>query len=309
MEAHDTRDYDHPHRIDPGALVISDYTSEEPRMRRFEGFLPESIYTALLARASAEKETADHILSVALAQYLDRPLHTLFSVSTSAAIVEGLYQGALRISRLLEHGDFGIGTFIDLDGEMVVLEGVAYQIAEKGAVRIAPPDMLIPYALVTRFEEETARIDASFRSFSEATALCDALRRSENLFYAFRIDGQFDTVSSRVMRPVGLGTGLANAAQNQEESTFDKVTGTIVGLWTPGYASSFSVPGYHFHFISDDRTLGGHVLDCAASHVAIRACSIADLHVALPETAEFLRADLSRDPHADLTAAERMHPK
>jgi acetolactate decarboxylase len=290
-------------------VVIADYTIEEPRMKSVEGLIPESIHAALLARSSAEKETVDHILSVALAQYLDRPLHTLFSVSTSAALVEGLYQGALRISRLLEHGDFGIGTFIDLDGEMVVLEGIAYQIAEKGAVRIAPLDMLIPYAVVTRFQEEVSRKDASFGSFGEATALCDGLRGSENLFYAFRIDGQFESVSARVMRPVGHGTGLATAAQQQEESTFCNVAGTIVGLWTPGYASSFSVPGYHFHFISDDRSRGGHVLDCVASHVSIRACSIADLHVALPETAEFLRADLSRDPNADLTAAERMHPK
>jgi len=281
----------------------------EPYMKKVEGLIPESIYTALQAKISADKETADHILSAALAQYLDQPLHTLFSVSTSAALVEGLYQGALRISHLLEHGDFGIGTFIDLDGEMVVLDGVAYQIAAGSAVRIAPPDTLIPYAVVTRFREEVSNIGATFGSFHEATGFCDAMRASENLFYAFRIDGQFDKVSARVMRPVEHGTGLANAAQKQEELRFENVAGTIVGLWTPGYASSFSVPGYHFHFISDDRTHGGHVLDCAASRVSIRACSIADFHVALPETAEFLRADLSRDPNADLETAERMHPK
>jgi acetolactate decarboxylase len=278
-------------------------------MKRVEGLVPDSIYTALHARISADKETVDHILSLALAQYLDQPLHTLFSVSTSAAIVEGLYQGALRISHLLEHGDFGIGTFINADGEMVVLEGVAYQIAAGNAVRIAPPGTLIPYAVVTRFKEEVSNKETSFSSFNEATGLCDAMRGSENLFYAFRIDGQFDTLSARVLRPVGHGTGLAAAAQGQEEHTFEKVAGTIVGLWCPGYASSFSIPGYHFHFISDDRTRGGHVLDCAASHVSIRACSIASFHVALPETVEFLRANLSRDPDADLMTAERMHPK
>lgn len=277
-------------------------------MKKVEGLIPESIYAALQDRISADRESADHILSVALAQYLDQPLHTLFSISTSAAIVEGLYQGALRIAHLLEHGDFGIGTFIDLDGEMVVLEGVAYQIAAGSAVRIAPPDTLIPYAVVTRFKEEMSNKAARFGSFSEATGLCDAMRGSENLFYAFRIDGQFDTVSARVMRPVGHGTGLADAAQSQQELAFQNVMGTIVGLWTPGYASTISVPGYHFHFISDDRTRGGHVLDCAARQASIRACSIADFHVALPETAEFLRADLSRDPNADLMTAERMHP-
>lgn len=278
-------------------------------MKKIEGLIPESIYIALQARMSADKETTDHVLSVALAQYLDQPLHTLFSVSTSAALVEGLYQGALRISHLLEHGDFGIGTFINLDGEMVVLEGRAYQIAAGIPVRIAPPDTLIPYAVVTRFKEEFSNKEAKFGSFNEATALCDAMRDSENLFYAFRIDGQFDKVSARVMRPVGRGTGLANASQGQEELAFQNVTGTIVGLWTPGYASSLSVPGYHFHFLSDDRSRGGHILDCAARHVFIRACSIADFHVALPETVEFLRADLTRDPNADLETAERMHPK
>ena len=135
-------------------------------MKKIEGLVPESIYTALQDRLSADRETADHVLGVALAEYLEKPLHTLFSVSTSAAIVEGLYQCALRISRLLEHGDFGIGTFIDADGEMVVLDGVAYQIAAGSVVRIAPPDTLIPYAVVTRFKEEVSMKGASFSSFN-----------------------------------------------------------------------------------------------------------------------------------------------
>jgi acetolactate decarboxylase len=239
MKAYDNPSYDRPDRTDPGTLVNPDEELEESRMKRVEGLIPESIYTALQAGISADKETTDHILSVALAQFLSQPLHTLFSVSTSAAIVEGLYQGALRISRLLEHGDFGIGTFINLDGEMVVLDGVAYQMAAGSPIRVAPPDTLIPYAVVTRFKEEVSNKEATFGSFNEATGLCDAMRVSENLFYAFRIDGQFDTVRARVLRPVGHGTGLANAAQRQEELTFQKVAGAIVGLWTPGYASSF----------------------------------------------------------------------
>jgi acetolactate decarboxylase len=278
-------------------------------MQKVEALIPESIYAALQSRISAKKETADHILSVALGEYLNQPIHTLFSFSTSAAIVEGLYQGALRISQLLEHGDFGIGTFANFDGEMVVLDGVAYQITVGSPVRVASPETLIPYAAVTFFKEEMSNNNATFGSFNEATSFCDAMRVSENLFYAFRIDGLFDTVEARALRPVGHGTGLANAAQQQQELTFQSLVGTIVGLWSPGYASSFSVPGYHFHFISEDRTLGGHVLDCAIKHASIRSCSIADLRVALPETVDFLQADLSRDPNADLMAAERLHPK
>ena len=80
--------------------------------------LPDSLYQALQERMEADKATCDHVVCVALSQCLGKPIHTLFQVSTSAALVEGLYQGAVRVSRLLDHGDFGLGTFIDLDGEI-----------------------------------------------------------------------------------------------------------------------------------------------------------------------------------------------
>lgn len=86
--------------------------------------VPDSLYNALVERMETDKASCDHVVSMALSQCLGHPIHTLFQVSTSAALVEGLYQGAVRVSRLLRHGDLGLGTFIDLDGEMVVLEGV-----------------------------------------------------------------------------------------------------------------------------------------------------------------------------------------
>src|SRR5579863_1065482 len=110
--------------------------------------VPDSIYKALMGRMEAEKESCDHVVSSALSQYLRKPIHTLFQVSTSAALVEGLYQGAVRVSRLLSHGDFGLGTFIDLDGEMVVLDGNCYRVSSSGAVTLIEGDQLIPYAVV-----------------------------------------------------------------------------------------------------------------------------------------------------------------
>src|SRR6202162_2796178 len=96
--------------------------------------LPDSLYEALQARMEADRATCDHVVSAALSQCLGKPIHTLFQVSTSAALVEGLYQGAVRVSRLLRHGDFGLGTFIHLDGEMVVLDGICYQVSSSGRV-------------------------------------------------------------------------------------------------------------------------------------------------------------------------------
>ena len=269
--------------------------------------LPDSLYNALVERMGTDKASCDHVVSMALSQCLGHPIHTLFQVSTSAALVEGLYQGAVRVSRLLRHGDFGLGTFIDLDGEMVVLEGVCYRVASDGAVTNVEGDRLVPYAVVTRFSAEFAKPSQQVNSFSELVAVCDGLRSSENVFYAFRVEGKFSLVKTRVMKAVPYGTGLKAASSGQEEFTFQDQKGTLVGLWSPGFAGSFSVPGYHFHFLSADRKRGGHVLECKAVGVTIGGCAMHEMHVSLPETEEFLKADLSRDPSNDLMSAERNH--
>lgn len=269
--------------------------------------LPDSIHKALQERIASDNESCDHLLAMALSQYLGKPIHTLFQVSTSAALVEGLYQGAVQVSRLLRHGDFGLGTFIDLDGEMVVLDGVCYQVSPNGSIGVVEGDRLIPYAVVTRFSAEYSKQFHQLDGFAELVAVCDELRDSDNVFYAFRIDGRFSFMKTRVMKAVPEGMGLKGAASRQAEFLFNEVKGTLVGLWSPVFAGSFSVPGYHFHFLSADRQRGGHVLECKATDVSVRGCAMNEMHVSLPETEEFLKADLTRDPQDDLTRAERNH--
>jgi acetolactate decarboxylase len=109
------------------------------------------------------------------------------------------------------------------------------------------------------------------------------------------------------MKAVLQGTNLKTAASGQQEFDYQNVAGTLVCLWSPGFAGSFSIPGYHFHFLSSDRKKGGHVLECEAINLTIAGCAMNEMHVSLPETAEFLKADLSRDPQADLLTAERNH--
>jgi acetolactate decarboxylase len=274
-------------------------------MRPITCHIPDSLYAALQRRMNADNETCDHIVAEALSQSLDTPIHTLFQVSTSAALVEGVYQGAVRVSRLLRHGDFGLGTFTDLDGEMVVIDGVCYQVSAKGAIVPVDGERLIPYAVVTRFSASFRKSHQEIPNFNGLVAACDNLRDSNNVFYAFRASGMFHTVKTRVMKPVSEGTTLKMAASAQREFCFEELRGTLVGLWSPGFAASFSVPGYHFHFLSEDREKGGHILECRASDVDIEGCSITEMHVSLPETEEFLQADLSRDPMKDLLDAER----
>jgi acetolactate decarboxylase len=276
-------------------------------MKSITSNIPDSLFEALQERMETDRASCDHVVSVALSQYLGKPIHTLFQVSTSAALVEGLYQGAVRVSRLLRHGDFGLGTFIDLDGEMVVLDGICYQVSSNGSVETVEGDRLVPYAVVTRFNAEIFKQSSQLDSYSDLVSVCDTFRDSDNVFYAFRVDGRFSLVKTRIMKPVPKGIGLKAAASGQEEFRFEKLEGTLVGLWSPGFAGSFSVPGYHFHFLSTDRTRGGHVLECRTLDVSVRGCAINEMHVSLPETEAFLNADLTRNPQDDLMSAERNH--
>jgi acetolactate decarboxylase len=100
---------------------------------------------------------------------------------------------------------------------------------------------------------------------------------------------------------------LSDAAEVQSEFHFTDIVGTLVGIWSPGFSSAFSIPGYHFHFLSKDRQQGGHLLDCAAAALRLRVEALTNFHLALPETEDFLKTDLSKDTAEELAYAEQAH--
>ena len=53
---------------------------------------------------------------------------TITQVSTLEALLAGDYQGRLSLRQLLAYGNFGLGTFNRLDGEMILLEGNFFQV-------------------------------------------------------------------------------------------------------------------------------------------------------------------------------------
>ncbi|QBR03641.1 acetolactate decarboxylase [Paraburkholderia pallida] len=233
--------------------------------------------------------------------------HTLFQISTSGALVAGLYNGVVSTRVVLAHGDFGLGTFAGLDGEMVVLDGRAYRVRGDGAVSEVAVDAEVPFAVVTRFD---ADIDEEIRDVSnlgEFEKKCDVLRVSSNIFYALRIDGTFSRIRTRAVSPPPKNGRLIDAAKVQAEFEFNDIAGTLVGIWSPGFSSAFSVPGYHFHFVSDSRTHGGHLLACSSEILRVRAERLTDFHLVLPTSESYLKADLSKNSADELAYAEQSH--
>jgi len=115
--------------------------------------------------------------------------HTLYQVSTATALVEGIYQGAVQVSTLREHGDLGLGTFEGLDGEMVIVDGHFFQVRSDGSVREVPDDVLSPFAAVTAFSPDQSIVLDNRPDMSYLSSRFDVLRSSDNFFFALRVDG------------------------------------------------------------------------------------------------------------------------
>ena len=235
---------------------------------------------------------------------LDRNHGVLHQFSLSTAIVEGVHSGATTIGEIRKHGDLGLGTYENLDGEIVAIDGQFYQVTSEGNVRLMDDSAPSPFATVTRFAAGLEKRQGPCRDLEELSSICDGLRRSQNIFYAFRITGTFEAIHARSMCRASPGISLVQASTTQREFKFRKVSGSIVGFWTPSYATTLSIPGYHLHFLSDDHKSGGHILNVTGGLVTIQAQELYELHVTLPKTEEFLKADLTRDPSKDLARAE-----
>lgn len=233
------------------------------------------------------------------------PGDRLYQVSVLPALLAGDYEGATDVAGLLAHGDFGLGTWQDLDGEMVVLDGKAYRVPASGRVVQAAPSDRVPFAAVAFFRSQRS-VTLSAVSLKDLEERIDALLPSKNHFYALRLDGRMERLRARsVPRQARPWPPLAEVVGKQTLFTLDGLDGTLVGLRCPAFAAGINVPGYHWHFLSADHTRGGHVLDCAFRSLELRLDELPGLELALPVDAGFRALDLAGDVSAQVRKVEK----
>lgn len=230
----------------------------------------------------------------------------LFQVSTINALMEGVYDGYVTCSELKKYGDFGIGTFDALDGEMIVLYGKVYQVRFDGAVLEANDYCKTPLADVVFFSPDKNISLRKTKNMAELEKYIDDFLFSENIFYAIKIDGLFKYIKVRsVAAQIWPYPKLSEAVQGQKVFEFNDIKGTIVGFRSPLYAGSIIVPGYHLHFISADKMKGGHLLDCETGDCEIEIDEIRSFYLVLPHNKEFDKSNLSGDKNNELNKIEK----
>lgn len=230
---------------------------------------------------------------------------TAFQYSTIDALLGGLFDGDMTLEELKFKGDFGLGTLNGIDGELIVLEGQAYHAKAGGKVSVPADSSKVPFAAVAFFQEDTIlKLDKTSDLEQLNQAVLSALP-SPNLFYAIRIDTRFNHIKTRAIpkqnepyRP------LAEVAKEQVVVQ-QSGEGTLVGIYSPPFVKGVGVTGFHWHFVTKERSGGGHVLGLDMPATVARVDTLHEFTVRFPKSKAYDRLDLTGDKSGELHAVEK----
>lgn len=229
----------------------------------------------------------------------------LFQYSTINAVLQGQYEGNMTLKEVNQHGDMGLGTINNLDGELIQFENKFYQVDSTGKLRQLDEKTKTPFVVTTKFEaQETVELN-NVTNFDDFSAKLKANFANKNHFYAIKITGTFNYVKARSVpaqsRPY---PPLTEVTPHQSVFDFNNTEGTIIGFYTPNYAGTIQVPGFHMHYITTDKTSGGHILNVQFDHAKVEIQNLPEFDLVLPDTADFANADLTETTIEDIEEAE-----
>lgn len=234
-------------------------------------------------------------------------MKTLVQASTLNALMLGNFDRTVSVREFLHLADTGIGTYTGLDGEAIFEGGVAYKAAADGSVVVMGPDEGVAFGTVARFDESVPEFELTGIADIEALkkALAPYVAGNQNVFYMIKANGLFRTMHVRSCfaceKPYPT---LSEVAKNQREFHFENTRGSVIAVWCPAYVNGINLPGWHFHYLSGDKTQGGHILGLSADSMHVRLNRIERFDLTLPQNPEFAARDLCEDLSAKTAAVE-----
>lgn len=233
---------------------------------------------------------------------------TVFQVSLLQGLTLGDYYGSITVNELKQNGDTGIGTFEGVNGELIMVDGTVYRALSDGSIETAPDDETIPFANITFFDTDENQDIIGVQSIDALKELLNEKINAlgKNRFYMVRIDGAFKKVYARSeLKQNEPYKPLAEALKtDQREFNWNNIEGTVVALYCPEYMNDLNAVGWHMHFISSDKSKGGHLLDIDIDNANVRIDSTQGFNMLLPETKMFQTLDLTVDQSDDIKNVE-----
>jgi acetolactate decarboxylase len=230
----------------------------------------------------------------------------LYSAGYASAFIGGLYDAWYPYKDLHQHGDFGLGAPAMLDGELIMLNGKFYKTQYTGKTSPVSDAEKTPYAVVCFFH--AAKVYKPGKELNKATLFkyLDSVLINQNGIYAIHISGNFKYVKTRAFPPVLQKPYLPLAAMldKQHFFEFDTIKGDLVGYKLPVFMEGPHISGYHFHFLSADKTSGGHIIDVVADDITIEVDTLSSYTMDLPQTPDFNNFDFRKDRKEEIKSVE-----
>ncbi|MFD1417497.1 acetolactate decarboxylase [Companilactobacillus keshanensis] len=220
----------------------------------------------------------------------------LYQHGTLALLVPGLLDGTLTMNELLQHGDTGIGTGEGLDGELIILNGTPYQLDGDGKINILNDEFTMPFAN-SHFADYAEMMEVEDINRDDLQSQIKEAANSTNTFFSIKITGTFKNITTRAVRKSSAPyDSLSKTAEKQNTFSKDSVTGTLISYHSPSLFDGAAVGGFHSHFLSDDRSFGGHILsfDSVTGSVSFQQFDTLEQHLPTANK-EYMNHDFSKD--------------
>ena len=245
--------------------------------------------------------------SHAFAAEADR--ESIAQIALLQSLAQGYFGGTITAGELRALGDTGIGTFEGLNGEMIVLDGKVYQALGDGRVIVCPDETIIPYATVTFFDKDIAvKLENIKNKAALEKALNEAVKKhGANSFYMIKMPAEFSSILYRSeygsQKP--YPTLVEALKDKQTEFTEKNIKGTLVGLYCPSYMGELNSVGWHFHFLSEDKKKGGHILELSLKNATAHLDQTDKFTMILHKDKKFHELNLAKDMKEDIRSAEQ----
>jgi len=250
------------------------------------------------------------------AKMVSRIPNDIFQFSTVSALIAGLATSGPQAAQLTGYGTHGLGTFTNLDGEMIMLDGKAWHMttSSDGQLPIVKPagaQQMLPFVQVTKFMP-------AFRSALSTGFSKDELvdyfagaggegggTGGPNSFVPFSVTGSFKSVNVRIAGPRSHEReNLAEVTARAKKWDLKDVKGTMFGVASPEWMQGVTVGGVHAHFLSDEGEgsgaqevrKGGHVLGFETGEKAVLEWAVTGrYHLGFPGDENWENLDLMAD--------------
>ncbi len=233
---------------------------------------------------------------------------TLYQTALLQSLTLGNFDGSIKVGDFRKKGDTGLGTFRGVNGEMIVIDGKVYRAVWDGTVEEVKDDETVPFAAITSFDEDYTLELENVEDLETLTkTLTDFVNeQGKNYIYCVKIEGKFDKVNLRSVKPQSKPYKTLAEAMESDQVFFDyeDIEGTIVGIYCPNYLDGVNFYGWHMHFISNDRSKGGHMLGAKINKATAKIDLTNGVDIFMPDTDKFQELDLAADQGDDIKTVE-----